>query len=119
MKRTDGIAFAARAGGDIPEQLELSFATTSFQGGNHSHGASAELMLSSENGRFTILVETGDGEKVFAADSADMHGLVVRIGAYGDWEIGGLAEALVELGLKTWPLVHERKLERENYDAEE
>jgi hypothetical protein len=42
---TEGFAFTAQAGGEIPEEIELRFATTDRQGGNYTHGAEAVLEL--------------------------------------------------------------------------
>jgi hypothetical protein len=60
MSKNHKIIFEARAGGDIPEEPELSFRTTDLQGGGYSHGAKAELTLSSDNGHFTFIIEAGD-----------------------------------------------------------
>jgi hypothetical protein len=91
----------------MPEEVTLHFTTTDFKGGNRRRGAEAKL---------EIIIGGGDHEVV--VKNNDPRGKVVCITAQGDWEIGGLAEALVELGLKIWPLVHERKLKREKAEEE-
>jgi hypothetical protein len=108
-KAKEAVFFEASAYRDIPEKPDLSFTTTDLQGGDSGHGGKAELTLSSENGNFTIIIEAG-GKKLFELPPYDFENFVVRIVARGDFEIEGLAETLVELGLKTWSLVHERKI---------
>jgi hypothetical protein len=102
------IVFEADAGGDTPEHARLSFTTTDLQGGNRSHGAKAELTLAMGSTGYCTMIIEANGKKCFELPplSGDCR---VRIVVGGDFEITGLAEALVELDLKTWPLVHKRK----------
>lgn len=89
----DGWDFSATAGGGrvditphMPEQLSLKFLTTGGMGGDAGHGGHAVLEAYAENGgvySFTPAMTSPEG---------------AMITAEGDWELQGLAAALVLLG---------------------
>jgi hypothetical protein len=79
-------------------------------------GAKAELTLHMESGEYEMFVEV-DGEPYWLAPRHSEE-CIVRFVARGDWEITGLAEALVKLGRKIQPLVRERNKERKEIEKE-
>jgi hypothetical protein len=88
---------------DAPEMASIHFSTTGMRGGNWSHGASASLKIIIEGGAHQLLVD----DEIVRDEETENYTLELQ--ATGDWEIHGLAEALVELGKQLEPLVRERR----------
>ena len=110
--------FSAQVAADIPEQVSLSFYTTDFKGGDAGHGGKATLTFKVASGAFAVQV--GD-EQIDLGHGAGTGAPVTEVTfiARGDWELGGFAEALVELGLKLGPLVQWRRAaQRREAEAE-
>ena len=97
-----------------PEGGELRFYTTGLQGGDSGHGGEAWVEFKFDGGDHRVMVFGNDDPDAVIID--DIHR--VRIVAYGDWELDGLARGLCELGLKLWTLIHERD-EQEKEHARE
>lgn len=78
----------------IPEQIDVEFSTTGSCGGDAGHGGDASITFKMENGGsgFTLLVSTDHDS--FQLDDVRKLTLVTC----GDWELEGLAIALLDLG---------------------
>jgi hypothetical protein len=72
----------------IPEKPSLEFYTTGLKGGDSGHGGEACLYLAMQGGSRLHVTFNDDTVEV---DS-------VAISAFGDWELSGLAVALMQLG---------------------
>jgi hypothetical protein len=110
--------FGAHVAADIPEQVSLSFYTTDFKGGDAGHGGKGTLAFEIAGGAFAVQV--GD-EQIDLGHEAGTGAPVAKVvfSAMGDQELGGFAEALVELGLKLGPLVQWRRAaQRREAEAE-
>lgn len=83
--------------GDMPEHISATFESTGPQGGDSGHGGEASLEFRIESGDYSIAVEDGKGNILYAFEDYG-EGRVVRITARGDWELGSLGDALIELG---------------------
>jgi hypothetical protein len=66
-------------GGPLPEQMEIEFSTSGFEGGN---GSTHELVFTWGGGGF---------EPEIAANG-------LRLKVQGDWELEGMLDALISLG---------------------
>lgn len=103
-------AFEVTITPDIPEHVVIEFMTSDLCGGDSGHGAWATLTFTVEGGAHQARIVPTNDE---AYDTDDP--LYIRIVAFGDWEITGLAEGLVALGDKLRPLVEKRQKIRQEF----
>jgi hypothetical protein len=84
---------------DVPEIPGFYFVTTGPMGGDAGHGAEAVLEIQFPS--TGAVVDLSNSEERFpdaCFDTIDTLNSTLRITVFGDWEIGGLEDGLIELG---------------------
>ena len=84
---------------DVPEIPGFYFVTTGPMGGDAGHGAEAILEIQFPSAG--AVVDLSNPEERFPDaffDNMETMNSVLRITVFGDWEIGGLEDGLIELG---------------------
>ncbi len=89
--------FACKFTPKIPEQCAVSFVSSGSQGGDSGHGGNASLTFSENGSRMDIQVDLAfnNGDKETFRDLSE-----IRLTVCGDWELEGLAIALMDIGKK-------------------
>lgn len=97
---------------DIPEQCEVVAYVSGHQGGDAGHGAEATVKFRPQSGACHLEVEFTNGE----THSFEWDIKEVSFSMFGDWEMEGLAFALIEIGqqLLNDPTVRRDYLEYRN-----
>ncbi|MDD2462497.1 MAG: hypothetical protein PHI97_00705 [Desulfobulbus sp.] len=82
---------------ELPEQCKVSFTSTGLMGGDSGHGANASLVFSENGSNMNIQVDLyfQNGNQESFSDLKE-----ISITTFGDWEVEGLAKALIDLGEK-------------------
>lgn len=80
---------------NMPEQCSVSFSSTGSKGGDSGHGGNAALIFSENGSNMNIQVDLTftNGEKKTFEDLAN-----ISLTVCGDWELEGLAIALMNIG---------------------
>ncbi len=89
--------FACKFTPNMPEQCTVSFISTGSKGGDSGHGGNASLIFSENGSSMDIQVDlnfTNGEKKTFNGLSE------ICLTACGDWELEGLAIALMDIGKK-------------------
>lgn len=81
----------------MPEQCAISLISTGSKGGDAGHGGNASLVFSENGSDLNIQVDLTftNGEKQTFEDLKD-----ISLTVCGDWELEGLAIALMDIGRK-------------------
>jgi len=79
---------------DIPEQCKVVAYVSGHKGGDAGHGAEAIVEFSPQSGACHLEVELNNGK----SHSFEWDIKSVSLSMFGDWEMEGLAFALIEIG---------------------
>jgi hypothetical protein len=84
--------------GEIPEALSLRFTTNGVQGGDAGHGGYAHFVLWQDGGESSVVI--GNGYECNEYENCDFSfkGNAIDFRVEGDWEIGGMIRALINMG---------------------
>jgi hypothetical protein len=82
---------------NMPEQCSVSFVSTGSKGGDSGYGGNASLILSENGSNMNIQADLNftNGEKKTFEDLES-----ISLTVCGDWELEGLAIALLDIGRK-------------------
>jgi len=82
---------------NMPEQCVVSFVSTGSKGGDAGHGGNASLVFSENGSDMNIQADLtfNNGDKKTFDDLAN-----ISLTVCGDWELEGLAIALMDIGRK-------------------